>query len=90
MAHGDSINIGDATLTFIEYPLYSRAHPGEDCEPTERCTMCCIARRHDTGEDVLLWQCEGKNWCVSRHDPEWERHRNEINHSVATDNRMAA
>jgi hypothetical protein len=90
MRAGDALLVGDTPLTFVEHPLYASAHPGEDCDPTERCTKCALARRSDTGEVVLLWQCEGKNWTVSRHDPEWARHREEIHNLVATDNRMAA
>lgn len=81
--NSDVLFVGDTPLTFLDFPLYSQAHPGEDCEPHERCTKCALALRQDTNETVLLWQCEGKNWTVSRHDPEWSRHREEIHQYVA-------
>jgi hypothetical protein len=89
MRQGDTLFVGDTPLTFVRYPRYGEAHPDEPCDGTH-CDRCAIARRHDTGELVLLWLCEGKNWTVSRHDPQWARHREEIHAVVATDNRMAA
>lgn len=78
MPPGTELLIGDSPLTFLEHPLYSQAHPGEPCEPTERCEMCAVGKRRDTGEEVLLWQAEGKHWTVSRNDPQWLKHRSEL------------
>lgn len=72
------LRVGDARLSFVEHPLYAAAHPGEECDPQERCTRCAIAVRPDTGEKVLLWQAGGKDWTVSRVDPEWARHRDDF------------
>jgi hypothetical protein len=72
------IHIGGARLTFVEHPLYEDAHPGETAAPGERCTMCAVAERPDTGERVLLWLAGEKNWTVSRADPDWARHRDDF------------
>jgi hypothetical protein len=72
------ITVGTATLKFVEHPMYDDAHPGEDTAAGERCTMCAIAERPDTGERVLLWKAGEKNWTVSRADPEWARHREDF------------
>lgn len=76
MPPGTELLVGETPLTFLFHPPYSEAHPDE--EGDEPCTQCAVARRHDTGESVLLWMCEGKNWIVSRADPEWSRHRTEL------------
>lgn len=73
-----ALEVGATVLAFVEHPLYAVAHPGEPAIADERCTKCAVAKRTDTGERVLLWQCEGKNWGVSRHDPEYARHREEL------------
>jgi hypothetical protein len=73
-----ALHVGDAVLDFVRHPHYADAHPGEACDEGDVCERCAIARRRDTGDLVLLWQCEGKNWGVSRHDPEYARHRAEL------------
>lgn len=72
------LRVGCAQLAFLEHPLYAVAHPGELCDPLERCTRCALATRPDTGETVLLWQAGGKDWTVSRADPQWQRHRADL------------
>lgn len=62
-------------LAFLEHPLYTLAHPGEPCDPGEQCTKCCVAIRQDTNEKVLLWLAGEKEWTVSRHDPNFEKHQ---------------
>lgn len=78
MTPGTIVYVEDSPLLFVEYPLYTEAHPGEPSDAHERCTRCARARRKDTGELVLLWLCEGKNWGVSRHDPNYLKHRTEL------------
>jgi hypothetical protein len=73
-----TIHVGGAALEFVAHPLYAEAHPGEPCDPAERCTKCALARRADTGEVVLLWLVGEKHWAVSRADPSWARHRDEL------------
>jgi hypothetical protein len=63
------------TLRFVEHPPYAHAHPGEPCEPNERCTECCIAVRPDTGARVLLWRAGGRDWTLSRNDPAFAEHQ---------------
>jgi hypothetical protein len=70
--------LGDVPLTFVEHPLYSEAHPNEPCDPEQRCEKCARVIRPDTGETLLLWQAGEKDWTVSRNDPHWQRHRDEL------------
>lgn len=72
------LRVGAADLLFVEHPLYADAHPGEACDPAERCVRCAIARRPDTHELVLLWLAGDIDWTVSRADPEWARHRRDF------------
>lgn len=74
----DIIVVNDHLLDFVRIPLYAEAHPEEPCDFGERCEKCIVARRRDTGETVLLWLVGGKHYAVSRHEPEYEKHKHEL------------
>lgn len=78
MILGQQLQVGAAALEFIAHPPYALAHPGEASDPVERCTQCAIALRRETGEVVLLWLAGGKDWTVSRADPAWAHHREQL------------
>lgn len=68
-------------VTFVEYAIYTEAHPGEERpfqDPDVRCHSCMWATRNDTGERVLLWKAGRDHWLVSRVSPDFARHRAEL------------
>lgn len=78
---GEIIEIYGLPVEIVDHPAYHLAHPGEPDSgvPDDAiCENCAIAVRPDTGELLLLWCCEGKNWGISREMPEYERLRTEI------------
>jgi hypothetical protein len=70
-----TVSVNDHVLDFVRLAFYAEAHPDEVCNPDELCEKCIIARRRDTGEHVLLWLVGEINYSVSRHEPNYERHK---------------
>jgi hypothetical protein len=69
------------TLVVLQAADMAVAHPRDVYGPNGPqgyCRQCVYAVRPDTGEIVLLWLCERKNWTVSRENPEYDRHRLEL------------
>jgi hypothetical protein len=65
-------------LEIIDTPDYTVAHPDDTADLDEPCHQCALAVRPDTGELVLLWLVGGMSWSVSRNQPDYKRHRKEI------------